>query len=201
MQGPLYLTAQWLPAGLSMVSPEYSPFPDKILESVWRSPAFRSCVTSRVNDGITKSSRKLPAKGRTAEEMEEYIFLKAKTKEEYLENAARIIIFLRNDGPPPDSDGSSSREQTLFEGGSSGFHGDVSESSSGSFSDESESGSDSIQNEEEDDCDTDKTTALLGPSVTAQGDPTPGGPPPQTESRNEETNDQNLTRKATRYLV
>ena len=62
------------------------------MEVVWRSQGFRLAVQKKLEDTINQYGNDT---GRSHEAMEKRIFDKAKTKEEYLENAAKIIIYLR----------------------------------------------------------------------------------------------------------
>ena len=63
------------------------------MEVVWRSAGFRLAVKKKLEETIKYYGNDT---GRNYWEMEEIIYSKANTKEEYLENAAKIILYLRD---------------------------------------------------------------------------------------------------------
>lgn len=63
-----------------------------IVEAVWRSQEFRMAVSKKLMETLQKCGHSLPA---NAAHFEENIFKRAKTKESYLELAARVILYLR----------------------------------------------------------------------------------------------------------
>ncbi len=66
-------------------------FSDSIIEAVWRCSGFRAAVAKKLEDA---SGGLLPAPMGPAR-LEERLFLRARTKEEYLESAARAIVSVR----------------------------------------------------------------------------------------------------------
>lgn len=64
-----------------------------IVEAVWRSWGFRKAVSKKLDDTIAQYGNTC---AKTATEMEDFIYIKSKTKDEYLEYAARIILYLRD---------------------------------------------------------------------------------------------------------
>ncbi len=82
--------------------------PESILDVVWRSSGFRAAVTQRMADAIntqigddescTKTVTEAAAApgletAPEASRLEEIIFMRARDRREYLENAARVIVF------------------------------------------------------------------------------------------------------------
>lgn len=62
------------------------------MEAVWRSLGFRMAVNKKLQESIAKYGN---CTDRDPDNMEEAIFNRAKTKDEYLEYAARIILYLK----------------------------------------------------------------------------------------------------------
>ena len=66
------------------------------MEAVWRSSGFRLAVAKKLDETVSEHGMPPSApEGYSASRMEEHIFARSKTKDEYLEFAARIILFLR----------------------------------------------------------------------------------------------------------
>ncbi|XP_059093835.1 uncharacterized protein LOC131888903 [Tigriopus californicus] len=63
-----------------------------IVEAVWRSQGFRMAVSKKLMDTLQSCGHTVPANGGY---FEENIFKRAKTKESYLELAARVILYIR----------------------------------------------------------------------------------------------------------
>ncbi|XP_065202466.1 mediator of RNA polymerase II transcription subunit 15-like [Planococcus citri] len=61
-------------------------------ENSWRTPAFRSNVVQKIEEAIQKSG--MPT-SKTSGEMENHVYLKANTKDEYLSFVARLILHVR----------------------------------------------------------------------------------------------------------
>ncbi|XP_039770991.1 mediator of RNA polymerase II transcription subunit 15-like isoform X3 [Ornithorhynchus anatinus] len=59
----------------------------------WRGAVFRQKLLSQIDDAVRKAGVPL---NKSSEDMESYVFLKAKTREEYLSLVARLIIHFRN---------------------------------------------------------------------------------------------------------
>ncbi|TRY64128.1 hypothetical protein TCAL_08224 [Tigriopus californicus] len=64
-----------------------------IVEAVWRSQGFRMAVSKKLMDTLQSCGHTVPANGGY---FEENIFKRAKTKESYLELAARVILYIRS---------------------------------------------------------------------------------------------------------
>uniref|UniRef100_A0A8C5P699 Mediator of RNA polymerase II transcription subunit 15 n=1 Tax=Leptobrachium leishanense TaxID=445787 RepID=A0A8C5P699_9ANUR len=62
-------------------------------DSDWRSPAFRQKLVSQIDEAIRKAG---VAHNKSSKDMESHVFLKAKTREEYLSLVARLIIHFRD---------------------------------------------------------------------------------------------------------
>ncbi|XP_065202476.1 mediator of RNA polymerase II transcription subunit 15-like [Planococcus citri] len=62
------------------------------VDNSWRTPAFRSNVTQKIEETIRKSG--MPT-SKTSGELENHVYQKAKTKDEYLSFVARIILHVR----------------------------------------------------------------------------------------------------------
>ncbi|CAG9825305.1 unnamed protein product [Phaedon cochleariae] len=65
-------------------------------ENSWRTPAFRQSVVAKVDEAIRQSGMNT---SRNSLEMENHVFQKAKTKEEYLGFVARLILHVREMKP------------------------------------------------------------------------------------------------------
>ncbi|XP_046466928.1 mediator of RNA polymerase II transcription subunit 15 [Neodiprion pinetum] len=61
-------------------------------ESSWRTPAFRQSVVAKIDEAILRSG--MPT-SKNSVEMENHVFQKAKTKEDYLGFVARLILHVR----------------------------------------------------------------------------------------------------------
>ncbi|CAH1391583.1 unnamed protein product [Nezara viridula] len=61
-------------------------------ENNWRTPQFRQSVVAKIDEAIQRSGMSTIKKGN---EMENHVFQKAKTKEEYLGFVARLILHMR----------------------------------------------------------------------------------------------------------
>ncbi|KAM4808137.1 mediator of RNA polymerase II transcription subunit 15 isoform 2-T2 [Rhinophrynus dorsalis] len=62
-------------------------------DSDWRSAAFRQKLVSQIDEAMRKAG---VAHTKSSKEMESHVFLKAKTREEYLSLVARLIIHFRD---------------------------------------------------------------------------------------------------------
>ncbi|KAF6082088.1 mediator complex subunit 15 [Phyllostomus discolor] len=62
-------------------------------EADWRSAAFRQKLVSQIEDAMRKAG---VAHSKSSKEMESHVFLKAKTRDEYLSLVARLIIHFRD---------------------------------------------------------------------------------------------------------
>ncbi|XP_070256180.1 mediator of RNA polymerase II transcription subunit 15 isoform X1 [Myotis yumanensis] len=62
-------------------------------EADWRSAAFRQKLVSQIEDAMRKAG---VAHSKSSKDMESHVFLKAKTREEYLSLVARLIIHFRD---------------------------------------------------------------------------------------------------------
>lgn len=63
-------------------------------ENNWRSPQFRANIVSKINDHII--AQRLTVRTDAAH-MEQSVFAKAKSEQEYLAYIARLIVYLRGD--------------------------------------------------------------------------------------------------------
>ncbi|XP_076048188.1 mediator of RNA polymerase II transcription subunit 15-like [Oratosquilla oratoria] len=76
----------------------------------WKSPAFREKIIKKLDDNI----QNLPpgSASRSAKEMEDQVFGKAKSREEYLQMVTRLVLHLKVNatskapGPSPPAGGS-----------------------------------------------------------------------------------------------
>uniref|UniRef100_A0A3B1JJL3 Mediator of RNA polymerase II transcription subunit 15 n=1 Tax=Astyanax mexicanus TaxID=7994 RepID=A0A3B1JJL3_ASTMX len=59
----------------------------------WRSPGFRQKVVAQIEEAMRKAGT---AHAKTSNEMENHVFIKAKSREEYLSLVARLIIHFRD---------------------------------------------------------------------------------------------------------
>ncbi|XP_056302343.1 mediator of RNA polymerase II transcription subunit 15-like [Danio aesculapii] len=62
-------------------------------DSDWRSPAFRQKVVAQIEEAMRKAGT---GHTKSSTEMESHVFMKAKTREEYLSMVARLIIHFRD---------------------------------------------------------------------------------------------------------
>ncbi|KAF6390275.1 hypothetical protein mRhiFer1_007850 [Rhinolophus ferrumequinum] len=62
-------------------------------ETNWRSAAFRQKLVSQIEDAMRKAG---VAHSNSSKDMESHVFLKAKTRDEYLSLVARLIIHFRD---------------------------------------------------------------------------------------------------------
>ncbi|XP_061241605.1 mediator of RNA polymerase II transcription subunit 15 isoform X3 [Bos javanicus] len=62
-------------------------------ETDWRSPTFRQKLVSQIEDAMRKAG---VAHSKSSKDMESHVFLKAKTRDEYLSLVARLIIHFRD---------------------------------------------------------------------------------------------------------
>lgn len=62
-------------------------------ETDWRSAAFRQKLVSQIEDAMRKAG---VAHSKSSKDMESHVFLKAKTRDEYLSLVARLIIHFRD---------------------------------------------------------------------------------------------------------
>nr|2GUT_A Chain A, ARC/MEDIATOR, Positive cofactor 2 glutamine/Q-rich-associated protein [Homo sapiens] len=62
-------------------------------ETDWRSTAFRQKLVSQIEDAMRKAG---VAHSKSSKDMESHVFLKAKTRDEYLSLVARLIIHFRD---------------------------------------------------------------------------------------------------------
>uniref|UniRef100_A0A673N3L6 Mediator of RNA polymerase II transcription subunit 15 n=1 Tax=Sinocyclocheilus rhinocerous TaxID=307959 RepID=A0A673N3L6_9TELE len=62
-------------------------------DSDWRSPAFRQKVVAQIDEAMRKAGT---AHTKSSTDMENHVFIKAKTREEYLSLVARLIIHFRD---------------------------------------------------------------------------------------------------------
>nr|XP_020016308.1 mediator of RNA polymerase II transcription subunit 15 isoform X2 [Castor canadensis] len=65
-------------------------------ETDWRSAAFRQKLVSQIEDAMRKAG---VAHSKSSKDMESHVFLKAKTRDEYLSLVARLIIHFRDVHP------------------------------------------------------------------------------------------------------
>lgn len=97
---PMQNSGSFLPPKESRVS--LLILSEPLLESIWRSEGFRDGVFRKLQQAVDRYGNVV---NKSALDMEEHIFERARTKEEYLENAARIIVYIKN----------SSRDKTRHE--------------------------------------------------------------------------------------
>uniref|UniRef100_A0A8B9Q0M2 Mediator of RNA polymerase II transcription subunit 15 n=1 Tax=Apteryx owenii TaxID=8824 RepID=A0A8B9Q0M2_APTOW len=62
-------------------------------ESDWRSTNFRQKLVSQIDEAMRKAG---VAHNKSSKDMESHVFMKAKTREEYLSLVARLIIHFRD---------------------------------------------------------------------------------------------------------
>ncbi|GAA6234701.1 mediator of RNA polymerase II transcription subunit 15-like [Lates japonicus] len=62
-------------------------------DSDWRSPQFRQKVVAQIEDAMRKAGT---AHTKSSTDMENHVFVKAKSREEYLSLVARLIIHFRD---------------------------------------------------------------------------------------------------------
>ncbi|KTG42006.1 hypothetical protein cypCar_00006402 [Cyprinus carpio] len=62
-------------------------------DSDWRSTAFRQKVVAQIDEAMRKAGT---AHTKSSTDMENHVFIKAKTREEYLSLVARLIIHFRD---------------------------------------------------------------------------------------------------------
>uniref|UniRef100_A0A670ZWN5 Mediator of RNA polymerase II transcription subunit 15 n=1 Tax=Pseudonaja textilis TaxID=8673 RepID=A0A670ZWN5_PSETE len=62
-------------------------------DSDWRSANFRQKLVSQIEEAMRKAG---VAHTKTSKEMENHVFMKAKTRDEYLSLVARLIIHFRD---------------------------------------------------------------------------------------------------------
>lgn len=65
---------------------------DYMLESVWRTPMFREAISQRLVEAIKVYGN---ATCIESDLLESYVFERSKTRQEYLETSARVIVYLR----------------------------------------------------------------------------------------------------------
>merc|ERR1712131_480367 len=75
--------------GIQRMSAMEVPGPD----SDWRSPAFRQKVVAQIEDAMRKAGT---AHTKSSNDMENHVYVKAKSREEYLSLVARLIIHFRD---------------------------------------------------------------------------------------------------------
>ncbi|XP_034045864.1 mediator of RNA polymerase II transcription subunit 15-like [Thalassophryne amazonica] len=61
-------------------------------DSDWRSPQFRQKVVAQIEDAMRKAGT---AHTKSSKDMENHVYVKAKSREEYLSLVARLIISLQ----------------------------------------------------------------------------------------------------------
>ena len=63
-----------------------------MLESVWRTPMFREAISQRLIEAIEAYGN---ATCIESDLLESYVFERSKTRQDYLETSARVIVYLR----------------------------------------------------------------------------------------------------------
>ncbi|KAG7504686.1 mediator of RNA polymerase II transcription subunit 15-like [Solea senegalensis] len=62
-------------------------------DSDWRSPQFRQKVVAQIDEAMRKAGT---AHNKSSNDMENHVYVKAKSREEYLSLVARLIIHFRD---------------------------------------------------------------------------------------------------------
>ncbi|KAL4719491.1 hypothetical protein ACJJTC_002122 [Scirpophaga incertulas] len=68
----------------------------------WRAPSFRQSVVAKIEEVIQKSGMQV---ARNSSEMENHVFSKAKTREEYMNMVAKLILHVREMSQPKQNQG------------------------------------------------------------------------------------------------
>ncbi|XP_013200671.1 mediator of RNA polymerase II transcription subunit 15 [Amyelois transitella] len=71
-------------------------------EDNWRTPNFRQGIVTRIEDVIQRSGMQV---ARNSSEMENHVFTKAKTREEYMNMVAKLILHVREMSQPKQNQG------------------------------------------------------------------------------------------------
>ncbi|XP_073941346.1 LOW QUALITY PROTEIN: mediator complex subunit 15 [Choristoneura fumiferana] len=76
---------------------ELKLFPSMGSEDNWRTQSFRQSVVSKIEEVIQRSGMQV---ARNSSEMENHVFMKAKTREEYMNMVAKLILHVREMSQP-----------------------------------------------------------------------------------------------------
>ncbi|XP_053607525.1 mediator of RNA polymerase II transcription subunit 15 [Plodia interpunctella] len=73
----------------------------------WRTPNFRQGIVTRIEDVIQRSGMQV---ARNSSEMENHVFTKAKTREEYMNMVAKLILHVREMSQPKQNQGAANMQ-------------------------------------------------------------------------------------------
>ncbi|XP_005111431.1 mediator of RNA polymerase II transcription subunit 15 isoform X2 [Aplysia californica] len=65
--------------------------PEEPESDEWKAEKYRNKVVERIQDEITKTESQVP---KSAAELEEFVFSKAKSRKDYLDLVARLLIYV-----------------------------------------------------------------------------------------------------------